>query len=203
MQAAVDKAVATFGGIDILINNASAISLTPTDKLDMKRYDLMHSINTRGTFLCSKLCLPHLKKSKNPHILNISPPLSIFSQGVNWFAPHVGYTMAKYGMTLCAYGMSEEFAPFKIAVNTLWPRTAIATAAVVNLLGGEASIKMSRKPEIMADAAYEILTSKSDEVTGKFFMDDEVLISCNAMELSKYACVEGTRDDEMLPDYFC
>lgn len=130
VQAAVDQAVAKFGGIDILINNASAISLTPTDKLDMKRYDLMHSINTRGTFLCSKLCLPHLKKAKNPHILNISPPLNIFSTGTNWFAPHCGYTMAKYGMTLCAYGMAEEFAPFNIAVNTLWPRTAIATAAV-------------------------------------------------------------------------
>jgi citronellol/citronellal dehydrogenase len=203
VQAAIDATVAKFGGIDILINNASAIALTPTDKTDMKRYDLIHSINTRGTFLVSKLALPHLKKATNPHILNISPPLGIFDHGVNWFAPHCAYTMAKYGMTLCAYGMSEEFAPFKIGVNTLWPRTAIATAAVQNLLGGDASIKMSRKPEIMADAAYEILTSKSDEITGKYFMDDEVLISGGAMELSKYACVEGTRDDELLADYFC
>ncbi len=203
VQAAVDKCVEAFGGIDILVNNASAISLTNTPSTEMKRYDLIHSVNTRGTYLCSKLCLPHLMKAKNPHILNISPPLEIFEHGTNWFAPHVAYTMAKYGMTLCAYGMAEEFKQHGIAVNTLWPRTAIATAAVQNLLGGDSSIKMSRKPEIMADAAWEILTCDSKIITGKFFMDDEILISKGAMELSGYACVEGTKDEDLMPDYFC
>lgn len=203
MQAAVDKTVATFGGIDIVINNASAISLTPTGQTSMKKYDLMHSINTRGTFLVSKLCLPHLKKSSNPHILNISPPLDLFNQGTNWFAPHCAYTMAKYGMTLCAYGMAEEFKDFGIAVNTLWPRTAIATAAVQNLLGGDESVKMSRKPEIMSDAAWFILTSDSKKTTGNNYLDDSVLISMNYMKLNQYACVEGTKDHELMPDYFC
>jgi len=204
VQAAVDKCVEKFGGIDILVNNASALSLTPTDKTDMKRFDLMHAINTRGTFLCSKLCLPHLKKSENPHILTLSPPLDIFKDpNTNWFKDHCAYTMAKYGMTLCAYGMAEEFAEFGIAVNTLWPRTAIATAAVKNLLGGDKSLKMSRKPEIMSDAAHFILTADAKETTGNYFMDDEILISKGAMELSGYACVPGTKDHELLPDYFC
>jgi citronellol/citronellal dehydrogenase len=169
----------------------------------MKKYDLVHAINSRGTFLCSKLCLPHLKKAENPHILNISPPLDMFSQGTNWFSGHGAYTAAKYGMTLYAYGMAEEFKPFGIGVNTLWPRTAIATAAVQNLLGGESSLKMSRKPSIMADAAWHVLTSNSKLTTGNFFMDDVVLISKKAWELGKYACVEGTPDDELMPDYFC
>src|SRR5688572_24326750 len=150
---AVKKTVETFGGIDILVNNASAIHLTGTEATPMKRYDLMHRINTRGTFLCSQLCIPHLKKASNPHILNLSPPLDMKAK---WFAPHVAYTMAKMGMSMCVLGMSEELKRDGIAVNALWPRTAIATAAVQNLLGGEHAIKGCRKPEIMADAAYTI-----------------------------------------------
>jgi citronellol/citronellal dehydrogenase len=142
-----------FGGIDILINNASAISLTSTEETSMKKYDLMHQINTRGTFLVSKICIPHLLKSKNPHILNLSPPLNMDGK---WFAPHLAYTMAKYGMSMCVLGMSQEFKD-QIAVNALWPRTAISTAAVQNLLGGGETIKKSRTDQIMADAAYEIL----------------------------------------------
>ena len=153
--------------------------------------------------MCSKLCIPHLLKADNPHILTISPPLDIFSQGVNWFAPHSAYTIAKYGMTLCAYGMAEEFEDEGIAVNTLWPRTAISTAAVNNLLGGGGSMSMTRVPQIMGDSAYHILTSESTSTTGNFYMDDEILISKGAMELSKYATVKGTKDEELLPDYFC
>ena len=155
--------IETFGGIDILINNASAISLTDTESITMKTYDLMHTINTRGTFLMSKYCIPHLKKSANPHILNMSPPLSMQSR---WFAPHCAYTMAKFGMSLCVLGMSEEFRDYGVGVNALWPRTAIATAAVKNLLGGDDAVQSSRKETIMADAAYEILTSNSKKTTG-------------------------------------
>lgn len=174
VQKAVDAAVAAFGGIDILINNASAISLTGTTQTEMKRYDLMHGVNTRGTFLCTKLCAPHLKKSSNPHVLNLSPPLNMDPQ---WFGPHVAYTMAKYGMSMCVLGHAEEFKPDGIAVNALWPRTTIATAAVNNLLGGEALMNVSRKPEIMGEAAHCILTRKSHLCTGNFFIDDEVLAS--------------------------
>lgn len=174
VQNAVNEAVKVFGGIDILINNASAISTTPTDKTDMKRYDLMHSINTRGTFLCTKLCLPHLKKSSNPHIINLSPPLNMSNQ---WFAPHVAYTMSKYGMSMCVLGHAEEFKEFGIAVNALWPRTTIATAAVNNLLGGEELMNMSRTPEVMGEAAHRILTRVAAKCTGNFFVDDEVLAS--------------------------
>lgn len=174
VQAAVDLAVKTFGGIDILINNASAISLTPTAKTDMKRYDLMHSINTRGTFLCTKLCLPHLKRAENPHVINLSPPLNMDAE---WFGPHVAYTMAKYGMSMCVLGHAAEFKSDGIAVNALWPRTTIATAAVNNLLGGEALMSISRKPEIMGEAAHCILTRKAALCTGNFFIDDEVLAS--------------------------
>ena len=155
IAAAVAKTVETFGGIDILVNNASAISLTNTEHTPMKRYDLMHQINTRGTFACSQACLPHLKKAANPHILNLSPPLNMEER---WFAPHVAYTMAKFGMSMCVLGMAGELRSLGIAVNALWPRTTIATAAVKNLLGGESSIRGSRKPEIMGDAAYAILT---------------------------------------------
>src|ERR1700687_4680092 len=151
--AAVAKTVETFGGIDILVNNASAISLTGTVDTPMKRYDLMHSVNVRGTFACSQACIPHLKKSSNPHILNNSPPLNVEAR---WFAPHVAYTMSKFGMSLCVLGMAEELRSDGIAVNALWPRTVIATAAVQNLLGGEEAIRGSRKPEIMDDAAYAI-----------------------------------------------
>jgi citronellol/citronellal dehydrogenase len=172
--------VAKFGGIDILINNASAISLTGTLETDMKRFDLMHRINTRGTFMVSKFCVPHLKKSSNPHILNISPPLNMDAK---WFGPHVAYTMAKYGMSLCVLGMSEEFKDDKIAVNALWPRTSIATAAVYYALGGDAMMKLSRTDEIMSDSAYVILTSNSGKTTGKFFIDDEVLASVGITDL--------------------
>jgi citronellol/citronellal dehydrogenase len=171
---AVELATKTFGGIDILVNNASAISLTPTTDTEMKRYDLMHSINTRGTFLCTKMCIPLLKKSSNPHVLNLSPPLNMEPQ---WFGPHVAYTMAKYGMSMCVLGHAEELKGDGIAVNALWPRTTIATAAVNNLLGGETLMSMSRKPEIMADAAHCIFTRKSRLCSGNFFIDDEVLAS--------------------------
>ena len=194
--AAVAKAVETFGGIDILVNNASAISLTNTLSTPMKRYDLMHQINTRGTYLCSQVCIPHLKKAKNPHILNLSPPLNM---EVRWFAPHVAYTMAKYGMSMCVLGMHEELRPDGIAVNALWPRTAIATAAVENLLGGEAAMKGCRTVDIMSDAAHVILTRNSREFTGHFCIDDEVLASAGVTNLDKYAVTPGA---ELFPDFF-
>src|SRR5215212_8188623 len=147
VAAAVAKTVEAFGGIDILVNNASAINLSGTESLDMKRYDLMHGINTRGTFLCSKLCIPHLKKAQNPHVLNLSPPLNM---DMKWFAPHVAYTMAKFGMSMCVLGMAGEYKNAGIAFNALWPRTTIATAAIKNLLGGDQMMKASRKPEIIA-----------------------------------------------------
>jgi len=194
VAAAVAKTVETFGGIDILVNNASAISLTGTEHTPMKRYDLMHSINTRGTFLCSQACIPHLKKAANPKILNISPPLNMEER---WFQPHVAYTMAKFGMSMCVLGMAGEFKG-KIAVNALWPRTTIATSAIRNLLGGDAAMKGSRKPEIMGDAAHAIFT-KSVDVTGRFFIDDEVLEGEGKTDLSEYA-VDPTA--KLLPDYF-
>ena len=193
---AVAKTVETFGGIDILINNASAISLTPTLHTEMKRYDLMHQINTRGTFMVSKACVPHLKKADNPHVLNLSPPLNMEAK---WFAPHVAYTMAKFGMSMCVLGMAEEFKRDGIAFNALWPRTAIATAAVKNLLGGDAAIRGSRKPEIMADAAHIILTRNSWDFTGNFYVDDEVLASEGITDLSGYAI---DPDAGLLPDFF-
>ncbi|WCL82283.1 NAD(P)-dependent oxidoreductase [Saprospira sp. CCB-QB6] len=196
VQEAVDKAVAEFGGIDILINNASAISLTPTEHTSLKRYDLMHSVNVRGTFLVSKTCLPHLKKSANGHILNLSPPLNMDPK---WFANHVAYTMTKYGMSMCVLGMSEEFKDDKIAVNALWPRTTIATAAVRNLLGGEAMVSQSRTPEIVADAAYFILQRPAAECTGNFFLDDEVLMFEGVQDLSQYA-VDSSQ--KLMPDLF-
>jgi citronellol/citronellal dehydrogenase len=196
VAAAVARTVETFGGIDILVNNASAISLTPTEMTEMKRYDLMHGINTRGTFLCSKLCLPHLKKAANPHVLNISPPLNMETR---WFAPHVAYTMAKFGMSMCVLGMAGEYRQAGVAFNALWPRTAIATAAVKNLLGGDAAVRGSRKPEIMADAAHVILNRQARECTGNFFIDDEVLASEGKTDLGEYA-VDPTA--QLLPDFF-
>lgn len=193
---AVNKAVATFGGIDILINNASAISLTPTLATDMKRYDLMHQINTRGTFLVSKTCIPFLKKSDNPHILNMSPPLNMEAR---WFAPHVAYSMAKYGMSMCVLGMAEELKRDRIAVNALWPRTVIATAAVQNLLGGDEMIRRARKPEILADAAYFILRRNSTEATGNFYIDDEVLKEEGIEDLTSYAVDPSM---SLMPDFF-
>jgi citronellol/citronellal dehydrogenase len=196
---AVKLAVATFGGIDILVNNASAISLTGTVDTPLKRYDLMHGVNTRGTFACSQACIPHLAKAENPHILNISPPLNMEAK---WFAPHVAYTMAKFGMSMCVLGMAEELKSQKIAVNALWPRTVIATAAVQNLLGGDATIRGSRKPDIMADAAYAIFARKSTDFTGHFCVDDEVLRESGVTDLSHYSMTPGMKDSELLPDYF-
>ena len=181
---AVDKTVAAFGGIDICINNASAIQLTGTLQTDMKRYDLMHQVNTRGTFLVSKLCIPHLKLAENPHILNLAPPLDMAAK---WFKNHVAYTMAKFGMSMCTLGMSAEFARDGIAVNSLWPLTAIDTAAIRNLLGGETVAAMSRSPEIMADAAHAILTQPARATTGNFFIDEEVLKEAGVTDFSKYS----------------
>ncbi|HET9621601.1 MAG TPA: NAD(P)-dependent oxidoreductase [Kofleriaceae bacterium] len=194
--AAVAAAVDKFGGIDILVNNASAISLTDTAHTPMKRFDLMHQINTRGTYLCSQACLPHLKKAANPHILNISPPLNMEER---WFARHVAYTMAKFGMSMCVLGMAGELRGDGIAVNALWPRTAIATAAVQNLLGGEAAMRGSRKPAIMGDAAHAIFSQPAREFTGKFLIDDEVLAAAGKTDLSEYA-IDPTA--QLLPDYF-
>jgi citronellol/citronellal dehydrogenase len=196
IQAAVNATVKEFGGIDILVNDASAINLTPTLETDLKRFDLMFSVNVRGTFLCSKLCIPYLKKSKNPHILNLSPPLNMDPK---WFANHLAYTISKYGMSMCVLGMAEEFKKDNIAVNALWPRTAVATAAVQNLLGGDVTVKHTRKPEIVADAAYLILTMPSRECTGNFFIDDEVLIKNGITDLSIYSVVPGAK---LIQDFF-
>lgn len=193
---AVNEGIDKFGGIDICVNNASAIQLTGTLQTDMKRYDLMNQINSRGTFLVSKVCLPHLLKSDNPHILNLSPPLDMDPK---WFGPHVAYTMAKFGMSLCVLGMAEEFKEEGVAVNALWPRTAVATAAIKNALGGESVMNISRSPEIMADAAYVILTKKSREFTGNFCIDDNLLADNGVTDFSKYAEVPFS---ELAPDFF-
>ncbi|RST86445.1 NAD(P)-dependent oxidoreductase [Aquibium carbonis] len=184
VEIAVKATVDAFGGIDICINNASAIQLTGTLDTDMKRYDLMHQINTRGTFLVSKTCIPHLKKADNPHILNLAPPLDM---NPKWFRNHVAYTMAKFGMSMCTLGMSAEFARDGIAVNSLWPLTAIDTAAVRNLLGGEAVASISRLPDIMADAAHAILKRPSRDCTGNFFIDELVLREEGVTDFSGYA----------------
>ncbi len=196
VAAAVKKTVETFGGIDILVNNASAIHLSNTESTPMKRYDLMHGINTRGTFVCSQACVPHLKKAANPHVLNLSPPLNMEPR---WFGPHVAYTMAKFGMSMCVLGMAEEFRKDGIAFNALWPRTTIATAAVQNLLGGDAMIRGSRKPEIMADAAYVIFNRPAREHTGNFYIDDEVMAASGKTDLSEYA-IDPTAT--LMPDFF-
>ncbi len=188
IRAAVEKTIAAFGGIDILVNNASAIFLAGTVGTPMKRFDLMHQINTRGTYACSQACIPYLKDAENPHILNLSPPLNMEAR---WFAPNVAYTMAKFGMSMCVLGMSEELRNDGIAVNALWPRTPIATAAVKNLLGGEAAMRGCRKPEIVADAAHVILTKDSRVCTGNFFIDDEVLAEAGVTDLERYAVVPG------------
>lgn len=194
VQAAVDATVARFGGIDIVVNNASAISLTPTAQTDMKRYDLMTGINSRGTFLVTKCCLPHLLASKHAHVLTLSPPLDLSAQ---WFQNHVAYSLAKYGMSLLSLGWAAEFRG-KIAVNCLWPRTTIDTAAVRNLLGGEAMANTSRTPAIMADAAVEILTRPVD-FSGWFCLDDLVLASAGVTDFSGYAVTPGAR---LTPDFF-
>ena len=191
----VKEAVDHFGGIDICINNASAISLTPTLDTDMKRYDLMHNINGRGTFLTSKACIPHLLKSDNPHILNISPPLDMNPM---WFQGHVAYTMAKYNMSLCVLGMAAEYKG-QIGVNALWPRTAIKTAAVKNVLGGDEMMKKSRDPQIMADAAHIILNKDKDKFSGNFVLDDSLLAEHGETDFSKYADYPFA---ELIPDFF-
>ncbi len=196
VEDAVQQAAEKFGGIDILVNNASAIFLAGTQETPMKRYDLMHQVNIRGTYLCSQKCLPHLLQADNPHVLNISPPLNMNSQ---WFAGHVAYTMAKYGMSECVLGMAEEFRPSGVAFNALWPKTAIATAAVENLLGGPEAVKCCRKPEIMADAAYWILTQESRSCTGNFFVDEDVLKNAGVTDLDVYA-VDHTKS--LMPDFF-
>jgi citronellol/citronellal dehydrogenase len=192
---AMKRAAETFGGIDILINNASAISLTGTLQTPMKKYDLMHSVNARGTYLCSQTAIPYLEKSSNPHILNLAPPLSMKPK---WFQNHVAYTMAKYGMSMCVLGMAPELKPKGIAVNALWPRTTIATAAV-NMLGGDPMMKASRKPDIMADAAHAILTSPSRECTGNFFIDEDLLRARGMAEFDQYSVVPGAK---LMPDFF-
>jgi citronellol/citronellal dehydrogenase len=184
IEKAVAETVNIFGGIDVLVNNASAISLTPTEHTDPKRFDLMHGIQVRGTFFLCRACIPHLRKSGHAHILNLSPPLNLNPE---WFARHLAYTMSKYGMSMIVLGLAEELRKDNIAVNALWPRTTIATAAVQNLLGGDALMKMSRTPEIVADAAYYILSKSPAECTGNFFLDEEVLAREGFTDLSGYA----------------
>jgi len=197
--AAIEQAVARFGGIDILVNNASAISLTPTPATPMKRFDLMFGVNVRGTYLCTQACLPHLIQSaqagRNPHVLNMSPPLSMRE---HWFSPHVAYTMAKYGMSECTLGHAGEFKPLGIGVNSLWPRTAIATAALQMIPG--ADLSKCRKPEILSDAAYLILTSDAKTATGNFYIDDVLLGQHGVIDLDQYAVTPGNKD--FLPDFF-
>lgn len=195
VEKAMEKAADHFGGIDILINNASAIFLAGTMETPMKRYDLMHSINGRGTYMCSQKALPYLLKSDNGHILNLSPPLNFEEK---WFKNHVAYSMAKYNMSLCVLGMAGEFRG-KVGVNALWPRTAIATAAVKNLLGGDAMMNASRWPSIMADAAYHVLRRNKDECNGNFFVDDEVLTAAGVTDFDQYAVTPGT---PLAPDFF-
>lgn len=187
---AVNKTIEVFGGIDVLINNASAISLTPTEKTDPKRYDLMHDINVRGTFFVSRACIPHLRKASNPHILNLSPPVNLQPK---WFGNHLAYTLSKYNMSMIALGLAEELKKDKIGVNALWPRTTIATAAIQNLPGGEALVNMSRKPDIMADAAYCIISRPSETCTGNFFIDEEILAQEGITDLAKYSVVPGAK----------
>ena len=194
--AAVAATAARFGGIDILVNNASAVAPTPTLATDLKRFDLMHQVNTRGTFLCSKACLPHLLRAANPHILNLAPPLDLQAR---WFAPHLAYTMAKFGMSLCTLGMAEEFREQGVAVNSLWPLTAIDTAAIRNILGGPEMLKACRRPAIVADAAWAIFNRPARECTGNFFIDEEVLRAEGVSDFSGYACDPGV---DPVADYF-
>lgn len=196
IETAVRKAAEKFGGIDILVNNASAIYLAGTIDTPLKRFDLMHQVNVRATYACARACIPYLKKADNPHILMLSPPLNLQAK---WFAPHLAYSLSKFGMSLCVLGMAEEFRSAGIAVNALWPRTSIATAAVMNLLGGLEVMKRSRQPEIVADAACLILTRNSRTCTGNFFIDDEVLASSGIKDLSSYAVQAGA---PLQPDLF-
>jgi citronellol/citronellal dehydrogenase len=183
VAAAIAATVETFGGLDILINNASAISRTPVEQTEMKRYDLMQQVNTRGTFLVSRLAIPHLRKSQNPHVLTLSPPLTMSPR---WFAGHVAYTLSKYGMSMCTLGMAAEFAADGIAFNSLWPRVGIATAAIEFAVGNRDELRKCRKPDIMADAAYAILTRPARRCTGNFFIDDTLLYETGVRDFSPY-----------------
>jgi citronellol/citronellal dehydrogenase len=196
IQSAVDQTLERFGGIDILVNNASAIALTGTQNTELKRFDLMFQVNVRAAFMCTKLCIPALRESKNPHVLNLSPPLNFEAR---WFAPHVAYSITKYGMSLCVLGMAKEFSAEGIAVNALWPKTVIATAAVRNLLGGDAAMARARTPEIVADAAHVILCKESRTCTGNFFIDEEVLADAGVEDFEQYAVTPGV---EPIPDLF-
>jgi citronellol/citronellal dehydrogenase len=188
VAAAVAECVAAFGGIDVCVNNASAISLTGTEQTPMKRYDLMQDINARGTFVLSQACVPHLREAENPHVLTLSPPISLEPR---WAARHVAYTIAKYGMSLCTLGMAEEFREEGIAFNSLWPRTIVATAAVQNLLGGDEAMKRARTPAVYADSAHAVLTRPSRECTGNFFLCEDVLVEEGVTDFSAYAAAPG------------
>ena len=196
VKSAIDKTAETFGGLDIVVNNASAISLSPTPQTDMKRFDLMHQINTRGTYMVSKYAIPHLAKAENPHILMLSPPLDMKER---WFAPHLAYSMAKYGMSLCVLGLAGELRRQGIAVNALWPRTTIATSAIKNLLGGEQIIQASRTPEILADAAYAVFHKPSREFTGQFLIDDTFLAGEGVTDFARYRVDPSV---PLAPDFF-
>jgi citronellol/citronellal dehydrogenase len=196
VQAAVEATVAAFGGIDICVNNASAIQLTGTEATDMKRYDLMHQINTRGTFVTSRACIPHLKRAANPHVLMISPPLDMSPR---WFAPHVAYTMAKFGMSLCVLGMAEEFRADGVAFNALWPRTGIATAAIRFALAGDEGVRRCRTTEIMADAAHAIFDKPARDFTGRFLIDDSFLFGEGVRDFDRYR-VDASQP--LMPDFF-
>ena len=196
VQAAVDQTAVKFGGIDICVNNASAISLTGTLQTDMKRYDLMNGINARGTYLVSRTCIPYLKKAANPHVLNLSPPLDM---NPKWFAGHTAYSMAKYGMSMCVLGMAAEFKDDGIAFNALWPRTGIATAAIRNALAGDEGMKHCRTVDILSDAAYIIFNKKAKEFTGNFLIDDTFLAANGVMDFDQYR-VDPTKD--LMPDFF-
>jgi citronellol/citronellal dehydrogenase len=196
IQNAVAKTIEAFGSIDVLINNASAINLTPAENIEPKRFDLIHDINVRGTFFMSQACIPYLKQSANPHILNLSPPINL---NPKWFGQHLAYTMSKYGMSMIVLGLAEELKKYKIGVNALWPRTTIATAAVQNLLGGDFIIQKSRTPEIVADAAYAVLKKSSTECTGNFFFDEDVLREEGITDFTKYAV---NPQQQLIPDIF-
>jgi len=196
VERAVETTIKTFGRLDILVNNASAIHLSPTVHTPMKRYDLMHQVNVRGTFLCTQKSLPYLLKSDEPHVLNISPPITL---NPKWYAQHVAYTMAKLGMSLCVLGMAEEYREAHIAFNCLWPKTVIATAAVRNLLGGDDMVSHARQPQIMADAAHVLLTQKSTTLRGQYLIDEDLLRRAGIQDFDKYAVDPKS---ELYPDFF-
>ncbi|MFL5787308.1 MAG: SDR family oxidoreductase [Flavisolibacter sp.] len=196
IQLAVEKTIDQFGGIDLLINNASAINITGIEQLEPKRFDLMHDINIRGTFFMCKACIPYLKKSSNAHILNLSPPLNL---NPKWFGQHLAYTISKYGMSMIVLGLAEELKKYSIAVNALWPKTTIATAAVKNILGGDQLIQMSRTPDIVADAAYYIVSKDAKANSGNFYIDEEVLLKEGINDLDKYAV---NRSNKLMTDIF-